>query len=34
MEELKDLLDLEASSKGIHVREDDKGNTGIICCIL
>ena len=27
-EELQDLLDLETSSKDLHVREDDKGNTG------
>nr|KAG5694021.1 hypothetical protein BaRGS_002475 [Batillaria attramentaria] len=29
-EELRDLLDLEASSKDLHVREDDKGNTVIV----
>lgn len=28
LEELRDLLDMETSSKDIHVREDDKGNTG------
>ena len=27
-EELRDLLDLETSSRDMHVREDDKGNTG------
>ena len=27
-EELQDLLDLDTSSKDLHVREDDKGNTG------
>lgn len=27
-EELRDLLDLETSSKDLHIREDDKGNTG------
>lgn len=27
-EELRDLLDLDTSSKDLHVREDDKGNTG------
>ena len=27
-EELQDFLDLETSSKDLHVREDDKGNTG------
>jgi kinesin family protein 4/21/27 len=26
-EELRDLLDSETSSKDLHVREDDKGNT-------
>ena len=30
MEELRDLLDMETSSKDIHVREDDKGNTGTV----
>ena len=28
-EELRDLLDLETSSKDLHVREDEEGNTGI-----
>ncbi len=28
-EELQDLLDVETSSKDLHVREDDQGNTGI-----
>lgn len=28
MEELRDLLDMDTSSKDIHVREDEKGNTG------
>ena len=28
MEELRDLLDMDTSSKDIYVREDDKGNTG------
>lgn len=28
LEELRDLLDMETSSKDIHVREDEKGNTG------
>ncbi|EDO49990.1 predicted protein [Nematostella vectensis] len=28
LEELRDLLDLDTSSKDIHIREDDKGNTG------
>ena len=27
-EELRDLLDLETSSKDLHVREDEEGNTG------
>ncbi|KAJ8049755.1 Kinesin-like protein KIF27 [Holothuria leucospilota] len=27
-EELKDLLDLETSSKDLNIREDEKGNTG------
>ncbi|PFX25964.1 Kinesin-like protein KIF27 [Stylophora pistillata] len=27
MEELRDLLDMDTSSKDIHVREDEKGNT-------
>lgn len=30
MEELRDLLDVDTSSKDMFVREDDKGNTGII----
>ncbi|XP_035825943.1 kinesin-like protein KIF27 isoform X2 [Aplysia californica] len=30
MEELRDLLDLETSSKDLHVREDSKGNTVIV----
>ena len=30
MEELRDLLDLDTSPKDLHVREDSKGNTGII----
>jgi len=30
LEELKDLLDMETSSKDIHVREDEKGNTVIV----
>ena len=29
LEELRDLLELETSSKDIHIRENDKGNTGI-----
>ena len=29
MEEVRDLLDLETSSKDIHIREDEHGNTGI-----
>ena len=29
MEELRDLLDVDTSSKDMYVREDDKGNTGI-----
>ena len=28
LEELRDLLDVETSGRDIHVREDDKGNTG------
>jgi len=31
MEELRDLLDVDTSSKDIYVREDDKGNTGMMC---
>ena len=31
MEELRDLLDVDTSSKDIYVREDDKGNTGRVC---
>jgi len=27
-EELYDLLDLESVAKDLHIREDDKGNTG------
>lgn len=30
MEELRDLLDVDTSSKDMYVREDDKGNTGIM----
>lgn len=30
MEELRDLLDLNTSSKDITIREDDQGNTGEI----
>jgi kinesin family protein 4/21/27 len=26
-EELRDLLDLDTSSKDLHIREDDQGNT-------
>ena len=33
MEELRDLLDIDTSSKDIYVREDDKGNTGIMTCL-
>lgn len=29
-EELRDLLDLETSVKYLHIREDEKGNTGRI----
>ena len=28
LEELRDLLDLDTSSKDIHIREDENGNTG------
>ena len=28
-EELRDLLDMETSSKDMHIREDEQGNTGI-----
>jgi len=28
-EELYDLLDLDNVSKDLHIREDDKGNTGV-----
>ena len=28
MEEVRDLLDLETSTKDIHIREDEHGNTG------
>ena len=34
MEELRDLLDVDTSSKDIYVREDDKGNTGIMFICL
>lgn len=27
-EELRDLLDLHSNHKELHIREDDKGNTG------
>lgn len=30
-EELQDLLDIETSYKDLHVREDEKGNTGQCC---
>lgn len=33
MEELRDLLDVDTSSKDIYVREDDKGNTGTMRCL-
>ena len=33
MEELRDLLDMDTSSKDIYVREDDKGNTGTMRCL-
>lgn len=33
MEELRDLLDVDTSSKDMYVREDDKGNTGIMTCL-
>ena len=33
MEELRDLLDLETSSKDIHIREDENGNTGVLCVL-
>lgn len=29
-EDLRDLLELETSMKELHIREDDKGNTGDI----
>lgn len=29
MEELRDLLNLETSHRDMHVREDEKGNTGM-----
>lgn len=29
-EDLRDLLDLETSGKELHIREDEKGNTGRI----
>lgn len=29
MEELRDLLSLDTLSKDLHVREDNKGNTGM-----
>lgn len=29
-EELRDLLELETSVKDLHIREDEKGNTGRI----
>lgn len=33
-EELRDLLDLETSVKELHIREDEKGNTGRIPALL
>lgn len=37
-EELRDLLELETSVKELHIREDEKGNTGRIsalkCCMF
>ncbi|KXJ21576.1 Kinesin-like protein KIF27 [Exaiptasia diaphana] len=33
LEELRDLLELETSSKEIHIRENEKGNTGKNECI-
>lgn len=32
-EELRDLLDLETSVKELHIREDEKGNTGRISAL-
>ena len=32
-EELRDLLELETSVKELHIREDEKGNTGRISAI-
>uniref|UniRef100_A0A8C5UGR6 Kinesin motor domain-containing protein n=1 Tax=Malurus cyaneus samueli TaxID=2593467 RepID=A0A8C5UGR6_9PASS len=32
-EELRDLLDLETSVKELHIREDEKGNTGRISAV-
>lgn len=33
-EELRDLLDLETSVKDLHIREDEKGNTGRIPALI
>ena len=30
MEEVKDLLDLDTSTKDIHIREDEHGHTGLL----
>lgn len=32
-EELRDLLELETSAKELHIREDEKGNTGRISAL-
>ena len=33
-EELRDLLDMETSSKDMHIREDEQGNTGMCDFLL
>lgn len=33
-EDLRDLLELETSVKDLHIREDEKGNTGKVAYLL
>lgn len=33
-EDLRDLLELETSVKDLHIREDEKGNTGEVAYLI
>lgn len=33
-EDLRDLLELETSMKDLHIREDEKGNTGKVAYLI